>query len=68
MAAASEQVVGKALAATSEAYGLDEMTGAENFMVQEYIMSRQTARSEGYMKWLVRHEKRTGTVVLPFDR
>ena len=68
MANASEVVVGKALAATSEAYGLDEMTGAENFMVQEYIMSRQTARSEGYMKRLAKHEKRTGTVVLPFDR
>lgn len=68
MALASEQVVGKALPAANVLFGLDEYGDAPHEVVLDYINWRQTARSEGYLKRLEGHEKRSGTVVLPYDR
>lgn len=65
MAQASEAVAGAALPTANQFFGLDEVD-PEAEHVQDYIVWRQTARSEGYLQRLAEHEQRTGHVVEPF--
>ena len=65
MADASEAVVGVPLPTSNKFYGLDETDPtAEHF--NDYIAWRQTARSEGYLRRLAEHERRTGVEVVPY--
>ncbi len=66
MAEASEAVVGRALPTANQFYGLDEQQDPTADFVRDYIVWRQTARSDGYLRRLADHEARTGVEVEPF--
>lgn len=59
MAVASEAVAGAALPTAYELFGLDEVDPIAEH-VRDYVIWRQTARSEGYLRRLAAHERRTG--------
>lgn len=65
MTEASETVIGTVLPTANQFFGLDEVdTEAEH--VRDYVIWRQTARSEGYLPRLAEHERRTSIEVVPF--
>lgn len=66
MAEASEAVVGTALAASNQFFGLDEVDDPAADHVRDYVVWRQTARSEGYLGRLAEHEQRTGVGIEPY--
>ncbi len=66
MAAASEEVAGAPLPTSNQFYGLDEQADPNAEHVKDYVIWRQTARSEGYLQRLAEHERRTGREVVPF--
>ena len=57
MAEASQAVAGMALPTANQFYGLDEQDPKADHL-QDYIIWRQTARSEGYLRRLAEHERR----------
>jgi hypothetical protein len=65
MAEASETVIGTVLPTANQFFGLDEVD-PEAEHVRDYVIWRQTARSEGYLRRLAEHERRTGVEVVPF--
>ena len=66
MAEASEAVAGVALPTSNQFYGLDEQDDSAADHVRDYVIWRQTARSEGYLNRLAEHERRTGVEVVPY--
>ncbi|WP_299355955.1 hypothetical protein [uncultured Shimia sp.] len=66
MAEASEAVAGVALPTSNQFFGLDEQDDPSADYVRDYVIWRQTARSEGYLARLAEHERRTGTEVVPY--
>ncbi|MBY6059761.1 hypothetical protein, partial [Leisingera daeponensis] len=65
MEEASQNVIGVALPVDHQLFGLDEVDpDAEH--IQDYVIWRQTPRSEGYLKRMAEHEQRTGRPVEPF--
>ncbi len=66
MAEASEEVAGAPLPTSNQFYGLDEQADANADHVKDYVIWRQTVRSEGYLQRLAEHERRTGREVVPF--
>ncbi|SFU22051.1 hypothetical protein, partial [Sedimentitalea nanhaiensis] len=67
MAEASEAVAGRALPIANQFYGLDEQQDPTADFVRDYIVWRQTARSDGYLRRLAYHEARAGVEVEPFE-
>ncbi len=66
MAAASEEVAGAPLPTSNQFYGLDEQDDPNADYLKDYVIWRQTARSERYLQRLEDHELRTGREVVPF--
>ena len=66
MADASEAVVGVPLPTSNQFFGLGEREGIPAYVIQDYIKWRQTARSEGYLRRLAEHERRTDAEVVPY--
>lgn len=66
MAEASEAVAGAALPTANQFFGLDEQDPTAEH-VRDYVIWRQTPRSEGYLRRMAEHEQRTGRPVEPFD-
>ena len=66
MAEASEAVAGVPLTTLNQFYGLDEAPDRNADHYKDYIIWRQTARSEGYLQRLAEHEERTGVIVEPY--
>ena len=66
MAEASEAVAGAALPTANQFFGLDEQDPTAEH-VRDYVIWRQTPRSEGYLQRMAEHEQRTGRPVEPFD-
>ncbi len=67
MAEASTGVAGAPLPTSNKFYGLDEQPDPNADHVKDYIICRQTARSEAYLQRLAEHERRTGREVVPFE-
>jgi hypothetical protein len=63
MAAASKAVVGVSLPTSNVFYGLDEQPDPNADHVRDYIIYRQTARCEGYLKRMQAYERKRGEVV-----
>ncbi|WP_171167018.1 hypothetical protein [Ruegeria sp. HKCCA0370] len=67
MAEASAEVAGAPLPTSNKFYGLDEQADPNADHVKDYVIWRQTARSEAYLQRLAEHERRTGREVVPSE-